>query len=108
MVVPTLGLLYVPEAEVLLTVSLMTVVVGVRLTGNWAKRGLHEIAVDKKTKIRKRRCTIFSYENRVLLRSEHPGSPLSADGTEFAAAPILPADGNKTVVPEMDGHHAIR
>src|SRR5205809_2915319 len=61
MVVPTLGLLYVPEAEVLLTVSLTTVVVGVRLTGNWAKSGLNETA-PKMTTIRQRRCTIFSYQ----------------------------------------------
>jgi len=51
MVVPTLGLLYVPEAEVLLTVSWLTVVTGVRLTGNWAKSGLHEAAPTKMTDI---------------------------------------------------------
>jgi hypothetical protein len=45
MVVPTLGLLYVPEADVLFWVSCGTLVVGVRLTGIWATADVTRAAV---------------------------------------------------------------
>jgi len=82
MVVPTLGLLYVPEAEVLLTVSLTTVVAQ---KDKSPKKTLHYFLLPK-------------LGSTSGLSTQDP--PLSANGTEFAAAPILPADGNKTVVPE--------
>jgi hypothetical protein len=53
-------LLYFPEAEVLFWVSRVTVVVGLRLTGDWAKAGLAKTALARKTKIQQR-CTNFSY-----------------------------------------------